>query len=38
MRNVGGQSPEEQFGKEVDAAEVYLDGECSDFEDRIGHR
>lgn len=26
MRNGGGQSSREQFGKEVDGAEVYLDG------------
>ena len=37
MRNGGSQSPGEQFGKEVDAAEVYLDGGCSNFEDHM-HR
>ena len=36
MTNGGGRSPGEQFGKEVDAAEVYVDGGCSDFEDRVG--
>ena len=33
MRNGGSWSSEEQFGEEVDAAEVCLNGRCSDFED-----
>ena len=33
MRNRGSWSSGEQFGEEVDAAEVYLNGGCSNFKD-----